>query len=55
MLIQASPDAHATGNQTVAFTLLKVEPYQFLKDTSKNCLIANEQKLKVLLCRGYSQ
>jgi hypothetical protein len=27
----------------------------FLEGTSKNCLIANEQKLKVLLYRSYSQ
>jgi hypothetical protein len=28
---------------------------QSLEGTSKNCLIANEQKLKVLLYRSYSQ
>jgi hypothetical protein len=28
---------------------------EFVEGTSKNCLIANEQKLKVLLYRSYSQ
>jgi hypothetical protein len=35
----------------------KIPSYSFLNQlgTSKNCLIANEQKLKVLLYRSYSQ
>jgi hypothetical protein len=40
---------------SATFTLIQVLLIQQFEGTSKNCLIANEQKLKVLLYRSYSQ